>query len=74
MQATSIDSGLKALMKKKNGLQIAYLIRYFLLPQKQEGFARISYYLRYCFCFEKNESQVSSSGSVGGVGTDSALS
>jgi hypothetical protein len=43
----SIDSGLKALMNQKDGPQIAYLIRYLILPQKQEGFARIRYSLWY---------------------------
>lgn len=52
----SSDSGLKALMKKKNGPKIAYLIRYFILTKKKEGFALLlSSVLLF---FEKNESQV----------------
>jgi len=70
----SSDSGLKALMKKKNGPKIAYLIRYFILPKKKGRFCPLTI---FGTAFEKNESQVIlyiTSGSVGGVGTDSALS
>lgn len=70
----SSDSGLKALMKKKNGPKIAYLIRYFILPKKKRKVLP-SYYLRYCFFLRRmNLKLYITSGSVGGVGTDSALS
>lgn len=52
----SSDSGLKALMKKKNGPKIAYLIRYFILKKKKEGwFCPLTI---FGTAFEKNESQV----------------
>ncbi|MCE5166623.1 hypothetical protein HAX54_022745 [Datura stramonium] len=43
------------------------------LSTGMEGFVRISYYLRYCFCFEKNESQVSSSGHAGELQPETEL-
>jgi hypothetical protein len=68
----SSDSGLKALMKKKNGPKIAYLIRYFILPKKKEGFALL---LSSVLLLRRmNLKLYITSGSVGGVGTDSALS